>query len=561
MQAYANKPMEELAAELKAGLWRLKKGYVDAAEALAATIDPAKEYPYDFVVYSLTGYRPARSDGIKQMMAGKSLISDLHRLMLDVCESFDLHTSDYPEKVYDTAALARHFSVSTKTIQRWRRQHLAGRKLIFPDGKRRLAFLESSVKEFVTRRRRQVLRSVRFSHMTPAERQEILRRARRMASFTNCRLSEVARRIAARTGRAVETIRYTIRKHDTEHPDRAIFPRLSSPLDKGQKLRIYRSFLKGESVTALARAYKRTRGSIYRIINEVRAEELLHRQINYVYNPQFDLPNADELILSCRQGPRRQKTTARLPRGAGLVEDIPAYLQKLYEVPLLQAEGEQDLFRRYNYLKYKAHRLRQQIDLKRIRTRDLKSIETLLLQANLVKNQIIRANLRLVVSIAKKHLGGPQTLLELISDGNVSLMRAVERFDYSLGYRFSTYASWAIMRNYARSVPKERRRMDRFSTGHEDVLDIAASLRSYDPNELNVPELRESLDAVLSQLSPLERSVLIDHYGLEQDGGGKTLGQLGRRLGVSKERVRQIEMRALQKLRKILSPEKADLLS
>ncbi len=561
MHEYVNKPMDDFAVELKAGLWRLKKGYVDAAEALAAAIDPSKEYPYDFVVYSLTGYRSARSDGIKQMMAGKGLIGDLHHLMLDICESFELPTSDYQEKVYDTPALARHFSVSTKTIQRWRRRDLAGRKLTFPDGKRRLGFLESSVKHFVVGRGGQVLRSTRFSQMTAAERQDIFRRARRMARFADCHLSEVARRIAARTGRAVETIRYTIRKYDTENPDRAIFPRLSRPLDQKQKLGIYRSFLQGDSVTALARAYKRTRGSIYRIINEVRAEDLLDRQINYVYNPQFDLPNADELILSSPQGPSRKGPAARATRRGAVVEEVPAYLQKLYEVPLLRPEGERDLFRRYNYLKHKANTLRQQIDLDRIHTHDLKGIEALLLQANLVKNRIIRANLRLVVSIAKKHLGGPQTLLELISDGNVSLMRAVERFDYSLGYRFSTYGSWAIMRNYARSVPKERRQMDRFTTGHEDVLDIAAGLRSYDPNELNLPELRESLDAVLSQLSPLERSILVDHYGLEQDGRGKTLDQLGRRLGVSKERVRQIEMRALQKLRKILSPQKADLLS
>ncbi|MCK4601167.1 MAG: sigma-70 family RNA polymerase sigma factor, partial [Phycisphaerae bacterium] len=149
---------------------------------------------------------------------------------------------------------------------------------------------------------------------------------------------------------------------------------------------------------------------------------------------------------------------------------------------------------------------------------------------------------------------------ELISDGNLSLMKAVEKFDYFRGYRFSTYASWAIIRNFARSVPKERYQLDRFATGHDEVLDIAASLRSYDPNELNLPELRESIDAVFTHLTPRERTILTDHYGLDEHRQAKTLNQLSRSLGVSKERVRQIEIQALKKLRKILYPQKTELM-
>jgi RNA polymerase primary sigma factor len=173
----------------------------------------------------------------------------------------------------------------------------------------------------------------------------------------------------------------------------------------------------------------------------------------------------------------------------------------------------------------------------------------------MIKNHNIRANLRLVVSIAKKHLGGPQGLFELISDGNVSLMRAVEKFDYSRGFRFSTYASWAIMRNFARTVPRERFQMDRFATGADEILDIAQSLQSYNPQELSLPELRESIDALLVKLTPRERTILIDHYGLDSQGTSQTFDQLGQRLGISKERVRQIEARALDKLRTFVQPQ------
>ncbi len=557
MRKYRNRLMKELAAELKAGLVRLRKGYVDAAEALLDVIDPAGEYPYEFVVFRLTGYRPS-PDLPAELIKGKDLRADLLLLMLDISESFPLSEKDYDQEVFDTPSLAKKFNVSNKTIQRWRNRGLPARKMVFSDGRCRLAFLSSSVEHFTRSRHKQIMRSVRFSQMTEAEKDEIITRAKRMAAFANCCLSDVAKRLASRSGRAVETIRYTIRKHDIEHPEDAVFPYLLAPLKDQEKMLIYRCFLRGVPVPILAMRYHRSRGSIYRVINEMRARQLMERPIEYVYNPQFDLPNADEVILGAGETGLtggKKKVAPKPP------PDLPAYLRSLYEVPLLTSEAERDLFRRYNYFKHKADQLRKKIDVNRIRTAHLKKIEALLLQANAVKNQIVRSNLRLVVSIAKKHVGGPQTLFELISDGNLSLMKAVEKFDYSRGFRFSTYASWAIIRNFARSVPRERYQLDRFATGHEEVLDVAASLQSYDPNELNLPELRESIDAVLTHLTPRERTILTDHYGLEDGKDAKTLDQLSRNLGISKERVRQIEIQALKKLRKILHPQQSELMT
>ncbi len=560
MRKYLDNRMRELSAELAAGLVRLRKGHVDAAEQLIRIIDPRESYPYEFVVFRLTGYRPPRSRG--GLMPGKTLRRDLMQLMLDVCDSFELRCGDYNEPIYDIPALARHFSVSTKTVQRWRGYGLPARRLVYDDGKRRIAFLAGTVRWFAQSRQRLIARSERFTQMTDSQRVDIIRRARRMAAFTRCSLNEVAHRIGRRTGRAVETVRYTIRRHDLEQPDHAVFPHMTPPLADREKSAIYMGFLRGAAVSQLARQYRRTRGSIYRIIHETRARQLLSRPISYVYSPEFDLPNAEELILDhlppigAERTIERRKARAHKPP-----DDLPPYLRALYDVPLLAPIVERRLFACYNYLKYAADKLRQRIDLNRVRSGDIKRIEALLVQANVVKNRIIRANLRLVVSIAKRHLGGPQGLFELISDGNVSLMRAVEKFDYTRGNRFSTYASWAIMRNFARSVPKERYLLDRFSTGQDEVLDIAASLQAYEQDDMRLGELRESIDVVLAHLSPLERSILVDHYGLHEASHTKTLDQLGRRLGVSKERVRQIELQALRKLRKILRPQQADLMS
>lgn len=548
MRKYTNKAVAELSAELSSGLRRLRKGYLDAAEELIRLIDPEQSYPYEFVVYRLTGYRP-QSDESALLLDGASLRDDLLNLLLDLSESFDLRTSQYDEPLYDTASLARKQNVSTKTVQRWRKRGLPALRPVFPDGKRRIAFRETSRQWFIDEHEPEVQRSAQFSQMNDSERRDILRRAMRMASFTQCSLSDVARRLARRTGRAVETIRYTIRQHDNDNPEQAIFPNLLKTLGLPEKRRIYRAFLRGTNISDLARQYQRTRGSLYRIVNEMRAKQLLERPISYIHNEEFEDTDADRNILDESKDLLRSAGRPVKGRKQKVPEDLPPYLRSLYEVSLLSPEEERLLFRRYNYLKYKAARRREGLSTGNVTAQQVKDVESLLLQANLVKNRIIRANLRLVVSIAKKHVAGPLSLFELISDGNVSLMRAVEKFDYARGYRFSTYASWAIMRNFARSVPRERYQLDRFATGQEEVVDIAASLKSYDPDEDNLAELRESIDVMLEHLSPRERTILIDHYGLDEATQAKTFDQLGRQLGISKERVRQIEIQALQKLR------------
>ena len=552
MRAYNNRSMEDLARQLSIGLLRLRKGYIDAAEQLLGFVEADQDYPYEFVVFRVTGYRPAGRRAAESLRGGK-LREDLQSLILDLSDSFDCGVGLYDEPVFDTESLAKHFNVATKTIQRWRRQGLVARRLMFPDGRRRIAFLQRSVDAFSARRPKQVERSKHFRQLSPIERADVVRRAKRMVHWTGCGLIEVSKRIAAKTGRAVETIRYTIRAHDRMHAADAIFHKVTDPLDEVTKYVVYRSFLRGLTVPELAERHKRTRSSIYRVVNEMRARHLLAMEIDYLYNEEFDALNAEQEILAPTPPAEKAARPLRPPK------DLPSYLSSLYKIPLLDRQQERHVFRKYNYLKYQADSLRKTLDLNHVRMSEVARIEAVLVQSSVVKNQIIRANLRLVVSIARKHLPtGPQGLFELISDGNVSLMRAVEKFDYARGFKFSTYASWAIMKNFARSVPRERYRMGRFQTGQEEALEIAAGLASYDPNEVSLPEIRESLEAVLAQLSPRERSILVGHYGLNERGGGPaTLEELGRKFSISKERVRQIEIRAIKKLRELLRPDLA----
>ena len=242
--------------------------------------------------------------------------------------------------------------------------------------------------------------------------------------------ADVTKRLARKTGRSIETIRYTIKQFDHEHPDMAIFPNGSGPLQEVAKTKIYQHFRRGESVDALAKRFCRTRTSIYRIISEMRARRIMELPLEYMSNPRFARVRSEKEEKEILASPPREEPStrkARLPSG------LPSYLASLYQVPLLTREQEAHLFQKMNYLKYKANRLREQLDPSRPRAGLMDQIEKLYDQSVATKNEIIRANLRLVVSIAKRHVGIGENFFELVSDGNISLIRAVEKFDFARG--------------------------------------------------------------------------------------------------------------------------------
>jgi RNA polymerase sigma factor (sigma-70 family) len=213
-----------------------------------------------------------------------------------------------------------------------------------------------------------------------------------------------------------------------------------------------------------------------------------------------------------------------------------------------------------NYLKFRASKVREKIDANRPRAGELDQLEDLLAKAVEIKNFLIRSNLRLVVSIAKRHMSPTSNFFEMVSDGNMSLIRAIEKFDYTKGNKFSTYSTWAIMKNYARSIPAEHKVLDRFRTGNDEVFTASPDGRGsrYADESTNTRQ-HQVIMSILDQLEDRERQILVNRYGLAQGSEPLTLEQVGQRFGVTKERIRQIESRALQKLRKIAHEEKLDI--
>ena len=307
--------------------------------------------------------------------------------------------------------------------------------------------------------------------------------------------------------------------------------------------------------------------------------------------------DAEEIDRGSRQGQTNDNPAADLVR---------VYLNGIGKTALLTAEDEVQLAQTIEVGLYAEHLLENSEEpLTRAMKRDLKVLAR---QGKHARSHLLEANLRLVVSLAKRYTGRGMPLLDLIQEGNLGLIRAMEKFDYTKGFKFSTYATWWIRQAITRGMADQSRtirlpvhlveqvnklsrikrelyqNLGREATNEElaeesgiDESKIELLLRqSRDPVSLDMPvgadeeaplgdfiEDSEATDAeaavvaslrhsdirsVLASLEVREQEVISLRYGLD-DGVPRTLDQIGRKFGLSRERVRQIEREVMSKLR------------
>ncbi|QLE71950.1 RNA polymerase sigma factor [Streptomyces rectiverticillatus] len=309
---------------------------------------------------------------------------------------------------------------------------------------------------------------------------------------------------------------------------------------------------------------------------------------------------------SPRAARAEQSDSVRTDTGGGPSSDLfRQYLREIGRIPLLSAAEEVELARCVEAGLFAEEKLAGAPDLDSRLALDL---DRLVVLGRMAKRRLIEANLRLVVSVAKRYIGRGLTMLDLVQEGNLGLIRAVEKFDYARGYKFSTYATWWIRQAMSRAladqartirvpvhvvelinrVVRVQRRMLQ-ERGYEPTAEeVAAHLDltqervsevlrlAQEPVSLHAPVgeeddvalgdliedgdaaspvesaafllLREHLEAVLSTLGERERKVVQLRYGLV-DGRPRTLEEIGRIFGVTRERIRQIESKTLNKLR------------
>jgi len=593
---------------------------INACETLLRLIRPGARYPFEFVCFHLTGYRPKHNQTqADELIDYATLLAGLPRYAESLSRAYPKRVSEAKQKVYTISTLARRFRVCEKTVRRWRQRGLLGRYMRFGDGRVRLGFLASSIDYYVRQNRQHVRQGEAFSLISDVELNAIQQRLIRWSQLCPDHRHQAIGRTARKYNRSFETVRRILL--ELESNATTSFARRANDLTADEKKAICDLYSQGESVQNLVKRFGRCRSNIYGAIHQGRLATVETLSIDYIPSDEFEQPEMVDIILTPPLGLFEKATYSELlakpketvePTGSPrTLSSLDTYVNDICNVPLLNGKQEAFLFRKYNFLKYQAkmiqgvlaesrfkvdrqNKIRNPAPLRSgfveetrgvephptrildsgLRRGDttglsksglLRKMQLQLKQSKVIMHILVQSNLRLVVSRARQHTGHAGQMLEFISEGNVALINAVEKFDYRRGFKFSTYATWAMVKRFASYHTKLKRQKERLNT--EEWVDVAIDLRLDESKVLAVESARKSLHEIINDaLEDREQIIVREHYGLGDQEKlplqrkAKSFNQIGKLVGLSKERVRQIELVALQKLRRVLSGEQFELL-
>ena len=512
MRKIQDKDLAQLLLQLPFTPHKKRREQLDNTVKLFDEIDYGREYPFEFVFFRITGFQHKAPIG-RHLIKGDRLRDDLQVFIAKLSGQIAPPVEAQSEKVYTINELADTLGISTRTLQRWRRKGLIARKFMFPDGIKRFGFFKSTVDRFLCDNPGLAAGASNFSQLRPAEKSRVIKRAQALARNSNASRTSVITKIAAEIGRSREMIRYTLVSYEKANRDKPIFKRPPGVTEPAHAAEIYRLFKQGVPPKDLMKRFHRSKSSIYRIINTRRAKALLLRKIEFIPSDEFVEPDAQNTILGTPLEDAESADSETVKPFGQAGRSLPEYLSVLKRTPVLNRERELGLFRRYNYLKHLACITRDGVKISRPASRSLDLIERYLAEAEQIHRRIIEANLRLVVTIARKHTAGGASLSDLISEGNLTLIRAVEKFDYSRGFRFATFASWAITKDFARKMPARTARRDKETAASH--ARIQQDIREKDAEDLAAIErAHQSLAQVIKdELTRREQYVILNRFG------------------------------------------------
>lgn len=279
-----------------------------------------------------------------------------------------------------------------------------------------------------------------------------------------------------------------------------------------------------------------------------RVRDWVEREIEFVDQPLFHEGDAEQRLSELRPA------SLDAPSVAEKGEPGIAFVAGLVQANLLTPAEEVYLFTWMNFLKFRAEQTRQRLSLNSPDLSIIERVEADLAEAVSVRNRIVSSNLRLVVSLAKKLSTSMDQMAELIGEATIPLIRSVELFNVGLGNRFSTYATWAA-RNHMLRCQKRRQ------LGHERTVDLdqnwlerVADQRGNPEEDARSSRMRsEAVGQLLDSLTERERFVIKARFGLDGQPRGQSLQDIACHVGLSKERVRQIVIHAIEKLQGVVS--------
>lgn len=539
--------LEDLAQQLRFAPAETSRRQLERAEQLAAEVDPKVNYPEDWVVFRVTGYRPQMD--APAIVVGEALLGDISVLVEQLSAAAGIAEKDLPAGKYiDSAALQSRWNVSRKTLDRYRLRGLIARRVASEHSVSRLMFPLDSVERFEKQWGESIKTAAEYSRIGTGLEEKMIRRARVYHDRFGCTLNQAAKRLADRFERAHETVRQILRRHDAGSKE-PIFAEAGPPTKRDRAL-VERAWWWGVEPGRIADHLKRSSASVQRVIVDVRAARLQALKLDVV------AVEADKALASphCTTG-----------LGAAGNVDVAVWLAEAREAQPPAQAAEKARAIGYHALRARAAGAIASLVRHGNSATVVDRIETDLRWAARLKAELVRSQFSLIVRSLENAIGRPleelrgPVLVELIAASIAAVAEAVDEFHAAKGGRLASPAGFAMTRiatGFARNAAAKLevgrpRAVGRLASGlmMVDWTRRVAAWQSYQGSLWLEPH--RSVREGLGSLQARARKLMELRYGW---GGGapRTIAEAAVEIGLPAVRAAALERRVLGARRKAL---------